>query len=52
MMLFLILLNKFKNVMKKLEKRIYYALNLGDNIVKLEIVNYKQEFWEEDVYEF
>lgn len=38
--------------MKKLEKGIYYVLNLGDEIVKLEIVNHKQEFWEEDVYEF
>ena len=38
--------------MKKLEKGIYYALNLGDEIVKFEITNHKQEFWEEDVYEF
>ena len=38
--------------MEKLQKGIYYVLNLGDEIVKLEIANHKKEFWEEDVYEF
>ena len=38
--------------MNKLKKGIYYVLNLGDEIVKIEIAKHRKEFWQEDVYEF